>query len=771
MYEIIKSEIKNINELYLLKDLYLNQEFEDKKRLKEVFDELITFNSVENVLGILSKDVVLSKIKEIQYLIENKSVDTENEIDNMLYVLNNVFTTIGIDLYKIGINSYQFSEEQANIFERVVNKKNVNKDEILSKIFLDLKTNVNSKVESVVDNIFFNGNEDENKAIYDKVFINKKYNESLNGYDVFFNYLQNTYEPSVMNEIMTKFIIYAKSKNLEYDLFSEKVFDDELNINSLLNLRSSYLDYINTGNSSTFFENLIKRIQSIHIPAKLKLNETKDISSAKITFNNTMPQNYTNGVYNITPAGFLDYCVKDRNVTDNNKTEKNLMFGRIMAIEPINDIFNHQSQYLKENNAFNDLIKKGYQIKVFESQKPVLLKKLQKRVVNVTEKELEEIGGIFDNLINCARNKIEKPEFELLQVQIGKNIYNVDNLENVYLMTNKLFDYLSKESLKTSDNLVNGLLRKTISWINICLSYEIDDKNLNLLYSENFRDNLYEVYEKVNNDEILKNDLINLYLNLNENNRQFNKEKALLRLEEKEQEKKKEYWKNLNYGDRIEDDITAINNLLNVKNDLLKLIGNMQVIFSEANLITSYKNKKNKKIDNIKIKYDDKLKMNINSSITVNGKRVYHSMPEFTAKYKHEILFENVLLVRNKLLLNDIGIKDVDLLKEKVILVKDFFRYLEDNLLNCFNMNTKKLHYLFNKQVFIECKRNVNNTSENIINYINNIQEEISKNKNIEDFNKLKSENIQECEEELKKLKSMMKDFLNKKVNVNRSSH
>lgn len=757
----IDKYFNNINDLEKLPEIVNGIIINDDVEFNENLQQLILKEGLDFVVGIITKNLVVENINKTQELIEQKSQNASESIDLIFDSLSPIFTKIKFDYLNVCKNFYGMSDEQSELFIDSIVHKHSQKEEFLNLFFNDLKKhNVFQELkddvtQSILDEFMFAKDGKENKKAYNLAFKFKKYKDQLNQFDLFFKYLQETYKPNEIYELMSKFSIYVKTKNFHYDLLSDIIFDDEPNIESLNNLRENFKSFQSGENKSEFYQSLINRLKNIQLPAKLTTNNAIDIHSAKITFNNELPYRYTNGLAMKTPGPFVDYAVKNRCFIENNKTLKHFAFGRIMAIEPMNDIFNHQYAYRKENIAYNKLVENGNDVIVYEFQKPTLASKLTKKIITIDDPyEIDEIIDIFDNIINLARNKVEQPNFESLIVQIGKNYFDLDRLENFYEMTHKLINYINDGSISLENQSVINLIERSFTWINTCIDLETNESNLNLIYSDDFRDGVFSLAQKLNAP--LQNSMFDLYSKLNPENKSNNKIKANIHIERNQLKQIESNWKDVEFFDKI---IVADE----MKERLEQLKSKMETISNVSadyfSTIESTFRANGAKVANMKIKFDDILKGKIESRVK-SGKYYYHSVtttfsPQEDRFFEKcaESIFEN----RNRLKRNVNDFTDVgNSLKDLKTVLENPIEYL---LPYSSNQNRWYVKHIID---------NLNLKNKDIIKLVDDgiecfsyIHKQINETTLIDKFENEKLTILNQCTSDLKELDELLKKVMN----------
>lgn len=650
--EKIAEYFKEPQDCIMLQEVVNGVVLYDDEQFTQEIKELISRQGMDYVVGLITQKIVVDKIISIQSLIESNSETTHEEIDSLFNSLSPLFQNLKFDTHEVCKNYYGMSDLQAEAFTDGITNKNTRKEEFFSDFFDNLKTKgifqelKNEVVQSVLDDFMFDKNGVENKKAYNFAFKFKKYQKELNNFDLFFEYLQENYKPNEAYELMSKFIVYVKTDNFKYDLLTDNVFDDEPHIDSLNALREKFAAFDNTENKVDFFNTLIGRMKKIQIPAKLQTDNAVDIYSSKITFDGRLPLGYLEGTGVRTPGPFVDYAIKNRCFVENNKTSKKIAFARIMAIEPTNDIFNHQRQYHKENIAFNKMVEDGWNVVVYESQKPTLVSKLSKNIIKIQDADkMDDIASIFDNLINLARNTVEKPNFPFWQVQIGKNCFDINSLDNIYGMTSDLLSHINSGNISLEEQTTINLIDKAIVWINTCITYETNDTNLDIIYSEEFRRGILNLSYKLNAP--LSTTVRDLCEKLDPEKRAHNKLMANILIEENLNKKKEAYWKDIEFSDKVFSDETISEELI-VAKDMVNIVSDLSCDFFSGFERAMRAN--GTKVTNIKIKYDDRrnsASVYSLQSIISSGRQYYHTANVFTPSKDYEHCIDKLLQQRN----------------------------------------------------------------------------------------------------------------------------
>ena len=556
--KIIEKYLKIFIQTFLsfIENINLNNEIY-KNILNEINNKIFKNIENENYFEIIINFILINIKISKKYYENNKeeSLYKQNSIEifinktdfikNLFNNNNNLIENKDIEFFLYELLIFQINDEIKNKLIHFVNLF-LNEQIIFEKI---IKLSLNFKYQKEIFDILSNENKDyfNNSVInlYNKKIINNfeflfknDSNVNKNVFDIFINLISKSINDNLkaINSIKSLMEI----DKILIDLIANKFdfFDNEIILNSLLNLENLELNlisknilnfYINIHfyfNNKNYSDNLInlieKKLLIIYKEDNLIFNIFKNIIFNKNIFNFKEDKNNLNN--NVYFELFYEnlYLILNQNFINKNINIKN-----------INNFFDYTFKYI-ENNSNNDnkiLFENIFKIlsenKIFlnyENLYFILLKnciiflkynKNKFKYINDLIKIIIKINSNFENNFN----QILKIHFSNnIQIFLAYILYN-NNLNNNKILIDFIEKFLRDEKnieLLLLFSLLNNI--STFSYDNIQIffgkKFEIRFNNYFSLFEEKINEN-----NKINNKknkEIILNLIENIYMNKNE---------------------------------------------------------------------------------------------------------------------------------------------------------------------------------------------------------------------------------------------------------------
>ena len=484
LYEHIKKNIQNINEIALLDNLFEQKDEKFKSVKKQI---------IENILSKKSKFLILQDLDLItSFYIENKFALSDNLIFKLLDKATNITQIQNIlKISEKNINSFFTILNNDNIIEQY--KKESNSNKIIINDYLELNSNddINLFFKEIKDTFLdneknidcfeisselFKKSIEINKKNVEKLFnlkkiikkfstdfeLKKKINEII--HELILNSDENVREKYFIKDSIYFFNDYEKLRSIE--ILKGFNFKKLIKINEKIkSIRKSNLDKIFSSNLNELYEHIKENIQDINdIKSLDDLVEKKDESFLNLkneVIINLLSKN-ENLLLKSEDVDFIINFYLTNNLTFPNDLMNKLLENAtdMTQIQNILKLSNKEVTFFEilNNKKINDLYKK-------QKDKKIKIKECLELNTN------EDINSFFEEIMNNEGNKLILNFLEITSDIFDKYIeLNKDDIDKLCNLREIINTYYKDLKLQKD---INEIIHEQILKLNKNIDFNI----------------------------------------------------------------------------------------------------------------------------------------------------------------------------------------------------------------------------------------------------------------------------------------------------------